>query len=110
MCTERVTSEMQKHHNDAKKRLMDIAAYETPQEAQERFSKTNLYGSTVVECDQFTWIVWDHTFVFDEYLRGRTCFMRWKLTERQQQILKDQKDRPTIRSIMDQLKEIGIEI
>ena len=110
MCTEQVTREMQKHHDDAKKCLMDIAAYETPQEAQERFSKTSLYGSTIVEIDSFTWVVWDHTFVFDEYLRGRTCFVKWKLTEQQQQTLKAQVDRLTSRSIIDQLKEMGFQI
>lgn len=110
MCTERVTREMQKHHDDAKKRLMDVAAYETPQDAQERFAKINLYGSTIIELAQFTWIVWDHTFVFDEYLRGRTCFVKWKLTEEQQQTLKAQADKPAIRSIVDQLKEIGFQI
>ena len=77
MCTEQVTREMQNHHDDAKKRLMDIAAYETPQEAQERFKSVCYYGYMYTH-QGFVWIDMVGCSAFNEYFSGCHCFVKRK--------------------------------
>lgn len=103
MCTERVTREMQKHQDDAKKRLMDIAAYETPQEAQERFKSVCYYGHMYAH-QGFVWIDTVGCSAFNEYLNGCHCFVKWKLSPDQQTYVDDRNGK-SIRDVYAELME-----
>lgn len=103
MCTERVTREMQKHHDDAKKRLMGIAAYETPQEAQERFKSVCHYGH-MYTYQGFVWIDTVGCSAFNEYLSGCHCFVKWKLNPDQQTYVDDRNGK-SIRDVYAELME-----